>query len=127
MNIFKAAMYGVFSRKNHPTVNKILASKKIETKMFKKSLAIFYAVSALLQLISNFVDIPLNWIPSLWLVIYIIVILLIVTNGSLTGVYWDFEMCTVEQLADINEVSDLLDEYQQIDLFRMMDRKIGVL
>jgi hypothetical protein len=36
-------------------------------------------------------------------------------------------MCTVEQLADINEVSDLLDEYQQIDLFRMMDRKIGVL
>ena len=23
--------------------------------------------------------------------------------------------------------SDLLDEYQQIDLFRMMDRKIGVL
>ena len=28
---------------------------------------------------------------------------------------------------DINEVSDLLDEYQQIDLFRMMDRKIGVL
>jgi hypothetical protein len=128
MNIFKAVLYGMFNHKKTPSVNKIIASKKLRSFMFSRYLFVVYAIIAVICVIQILT--PYNWFTWVaWGVylIYVISISLIITNDSVIGRSWDFERCTIEQLADINEISDLLDEYQQIDLFRMMDRKIGVL